>query len=89
MIKILKATYLHDYVLKLEFSDASYANYDFSYLLKKNTSLTNVLNEVEYFQSYFLELGALCWSNGLELSPNSLYQKAQEQDILYRDEEVA
>lgn len=89
MIKITKATYINDYIVKLEFSDNSFSNFDFSYLLTKNTELTNPLNDQKYFQTFFLELGALCWKNGLELSPSSLYQKAKDIGTLHKSEVAA
>ena len=89
MIKIIKATYLNDYKIKLEFSDHTYVDMDFSYLLSKDTSLTHPLKERDFFQSFFLELGALCWKNGLSLSPSSLYQKAKETEKLYKKKEAA
>lgn len=89
MIKITKATYINDYIVKLEFSDNSFSNFDFSYLLTKNTELTNPLNDQKYFQTFFLELGALCWKNGLELSPSSLYQKAKDIGTLQKSEVAA
>ncbi len=89
MIKIVNAQYLNDYVVKLEFSDNSFSNFDFSYLLEKNTELTNPLKDLDYFKSFFLELGAICWKNGLELSPESLYQKAKITNKLYPNQIVA
>ena len=85
MIKIIRATYIKDYTIKLEFSDNSSASFDFSYLLSKNTELTNQLKDQEYFSGFFLELGALCWKNGLELSPSSLYQKAKDLGKLHKN----
>ncbi len=89
MIKILKATYLKDYIIKLDFSDGQSAAMDFSYLLNKNTVLTNPLKNIDFFKSFFLDFGALCWKNGLELSPEALYIKAKEMGILYKDKMVA
>jgi hypothetical protein len=89
MIKIIKATYIEEYSIKLEFSDNTFSAFDFSYLLTKNTSLTNPLRDRDYFKEFFLELGALCWKNGLQLSPSSLYQKAKESGKLQKSEIAA
>jgi len=89
MIKIINTTYIKEHTIKLEFSNNSFTIYDFSYLLLKNSKLTSDLKNQEYFKSYFLELGAICWKNGLELSPDSLYQKAKELNNLSVSKSVA
>ena len=89
MIKIIKSTYLNDYTIRLEFSDDKYVHYDFSYIVNKEGTLVQPLRDKMYFKTFFLELGAICWKNGLELSPHSLYAKAREADILHDIEAVA
>jgi len=89
MIKIINTTYINKYIVKIDFSDGSYSNCDFSYLLSKNSQLTKALVDIEYFKSFFLELGAICWKNGLELSPQSIYKKAKEAGELFSDKSVA
>ena len=89
MIKIVNTTYIKEYIVRLEFSDGSYTDYDFSYLLSKNSVLTKPLRNKEYFKSFFLELGAICWKNGLELSPESLYEKARVAGKLLQGKGVA
>lgn len=82
MIKIIHANYLHDMTIRLSFSDGMVGDYDVSPLLARNTVLVQPLQQPDYFRDFFLELGALCWKNGLELSPGSLYQKLQNQGLL-------
>ena len=89
MIKIIKATYIAGYTIRLEFSDHYFSEVDFSYLLSKNTALTDPLKDKTYFKDFFLEMGALCWKNGLELSPSSLYYKAKESGRLHKGEVAA
>lgn len=84
MIKIIKAEYIEKRVLRLCFSDNSYGVYDLQPLIDRNTELTRPLNEDAYFKSFFLELGALCWRNGLELSAGSIHRKlAESQQLFY------
>lgn len=47
------------------------------------------LNDDHYFKQYFLELGALCWRNGLALSPGNIHQKLAEQNKLHYESRVA
>jgi hypothetical protein len=51
--------------------------------------LTLPLNDNSYFQQFFLEFGALCWRNGLELSPGSIHRKLQERQQLNFGTKVA
>ncbi len=75
MIKITQAKWIDSNQLELHFSDGSHGIMDFSSMIKRSTSLTLPLKEREYFKRYFIELGALCWPNGLEFSAASLHQK--------------
>ena len=78
MIKLVSASVLHDRVLRLTFSDGSEGDLDFASILVRDTVLTQRLAKSEYFATFFLELGALCWSNGLEFSARSLYEKLKK-----------
>jgi hypothetical protein len=75
MIKIIHATHVDAMVVELRFSDGSVGTYDFASLLAHDTVLTRALAEPDYFRSFFLELGALAWSNGLELSGGALHEE--------------
>ena len=89
MIKIVKADYIRDYQLHLTFSDGAQGDYDFSPLLAKETVLTQPLKATENFKAYFLELGALCWTNGLELNPSALYRELQSAGKLTHTQQAA
>ena len=75
MIKLTKAEWLVDNEIRLSFSDASYGVMDLSSVLAKKTPMTLPLESDQYFRCFFLELGALCWPNGLEFCPASLHEK--------------
>lgn len=77
MIKITRAVYRSDQEIKLHFSDGSFGVMDFSEILAQKTSLTLALDDTVFFQRFFIELGALCWPNGLEFSAGSLYKKLE------------
>ena len=68
MIKIIQAQYVQQRILRLYFSDNSFGDYDLQALIDRQTELVMALNDDVYFKQFFLELGALCWPNGLELS---------------------
>jgi hypothetical protein len=89
MIKIVKASYICDYQLRLTFSDGTQGNYNFASLLAKETVLTTPLKNPETFKAYFIELGALCWKNGLELSPAALHKELQAAGKLVSAQQAA
>ncbi len=89
MIKIIQANYLQKRVLRLCFSDNSYGDYDLQPLIDRKTELTLPLENEVYFKQFFLELGALGWRNGLELSPGNIHRKLAEQQLLRYEKKAA
>jgi hypothetical protein len=77
MIKLTRAEYLDGYRLRLLFSDASEGVFDAAEMLQQSGSLLVALRDLEFFRGAFIELGALCWKNGLELSPAALHDQLQ------------
>ncbi|WP_257296287.1 DUF2442 domain-containing protein [Endozoicomonas sp. YOMI1] len=84
MIKIVQAVYQAGVEIKLHFSDGSFGVMDFSEMLSHKTSLTRALDDASFFQRFFIELGALCWPNGLEFSAGSLYKRLEESGKLVK-----
>jgi hypothetical protein len=72
MIKIVATRYLGDFKLMLEFSDDAKGEFDGRALLARSGPLLEPLRDEAYFGRCFLDAGALCWPNGLELSPARL-----------------
>lgn len=89
LIKIVKAELLNPSRLRLTFSDGMQGDYDFAALLAHDTVLTRPLRSPEVFASFFLELGALCWRNGLELSPAALHHELRDAGKLAPSREAA
>ncbi len=73
MIKIISAKYVGDFRIALEFSDGLTGCYDGRQLLARSGSLLEPLRAEPFFRRFFLDCGALCWPNGLELSPARLH----------------
>jgi hypothetical protein len=76
MIEIIHSEYVKDYVLKLFFSDNKVAVFDFTEYTKRN-GLYSDLKEVDFFRNFEVdkELGTIVWSNGLDIAPDTLYNK--------------
>jgi hypothetical protein len=78
MIKLTRARHLRDFVVELEFSDATMGEYDFAPLAARDAPLAIALRDEAVFKAFFLELGALCWPHGLELSAASLHRRLEQ-----------
>ncbi|TRX01600.1 DUF2442 domain-containing protein [Candidatus Methylobacter oryzae] len=76
MIKILHATLITPYEIQLDFSDETRGIWNAETLLKERKgTLLEPLRDADYFQRFFIDAGALCWPNGLEFSPERLYEQ--------------
>jgi len=74
MIKIIAAHYQGDFHVALTFSDGKEGVFDGNSLLQRSGSLLEPLRDEAYFLRVFIDAGALCWPNGLELSPERLHE---------------
>ena len=77
MLKLLTARYMGDFQVRLEFSDGTCGDFDGRSLLQRTGSLLEPLRDAAYFQRCFIDAGALCWPNGLELSAVRLRQNTR------------
>lgn len=74
MIKVLNARLTAPFVLEIDFSDRTQGVFDASaYLASRSGPLLEKLRDPVYFQRFFIDAGALCWPNGLELSPAKIH----------------
>ena len=72
MIKIIEVRYLGDFQIGLQFSSGFEGVFDGHLLLQRQGPLLEPLRSEDYFRRFFVDAGALCWPNGLELSPTRL-----------------
>ena len=73
MIKVLNANLTGAFKLDLDFSDHTHGVFDANaYLANRSGPLLDKLREAAYFKRFFIDAGALCWPNGLEISPARL-----------------
>lgn len=81
MLKILEAKSIAPCQILLEFSDGSQCIWSAENLLATRTgTLLEPLRDINYFQRFFLDAGALCWANGLEFSPERIYEDSVPKD---------
>ena len=89
MIKITRAEYQRDKVIQLHFFDGSWGDYDLLCLTERKAELSAMLQDDAFFKQFYLEMGALCWHNGFELSSGNIHLKLQAQHKLHRKVKVA
>ena len=78
MIKVLSIQHISDFQIELTFSNDEQGVFDAaSYLSQKTGSLLVPLRDANYFKRCFVEAGAICWPNGLELSGERLFELCQ------------
>lgn len=74
MIKVLNARQIAPFMLEIDFSDHTQGVFDANaYLADRVGPLLEKLRDPAYFQRFFIDAGALCWPNGLELSPAKMH----------------
>ena len=73
MIKLIDARSLGGTLVELTFSDGAHGVWSGDLLLQRQGPLLEPLRDEEYFKRFFIEAGALCWPNGLELSAARLH----------------
>jgi len=78
MIKITRAQFREAFTIELCFSDDTSGDYDLSAIIARDTVLTHPLNDLGFFRSFYLELGALAWPNGLEFSASAIHKTLLE-----------
>lgn len=77
MINVIAAYYQKNFQVALVFSDGREGVFDGRTLLARTGSLLLALRDEQYFQRVFIDAGALCWPNRLELSPARLYESCR------------
>ena len=89
MIKLTAADYVQGNEIRLRFSDGSSGVLDFTHFVTAGTSMTEPLRDTKFFRRFFIELGALAWPNGFDLSAASLQKRLKEAGRLARNSEAA
>lgn len=75
MVKVLNARMADTFKLEIDFPDHTHGVFDAgAYLASRSGPLLDALREPTYFQRFFIDAGALCWPNGLEISPARLHE---------------
>ena len=73
-MRIKKAEYIDGHKIKLLFNDGITKVVDFEQFLSTTRKLLIPLLDLDYFKSFCLDEITICWPNGLDFSPDSLYE---------------
>ena len=73
----IKAKYIKDYKLEITFENGKKGIIDFKEYKNKGGVFSRFL-DIEYFKQFYIneEVGVLCWPEGLDIAPETLYNLA-------------
>ncbi len=74
MNDVTKIEYKDGYVYHIVFDDGSYGDVDFSEYLGRGP-VFEPLRDLEFFKKAKIEGGTICWPNGVDIAPETLYEK--------------
>ena len=72
ILKVISAYYVHNYVLRLSFSDGAVKFVDFWPLAQKG--ICTKLQNMDYFRHFTLDPFSVDWSNEIGFAPEYLYE---------------
>ena len=68
---VVQATYVADYTLDIRFNDGTRKMIDISQWFKG--PVFEPLRKKPYFKKFFVEAATVAWPNGVDISPEALY----------------
>ena len=77
MIKILQASSVAEFTLRIAFSDGAEGVFEGAQLLAREGPLLEPLRDPTYFARAFVDAGGLAWPNGLELSATRVREQCR------------
>lgn len=89
MIKLAYIEPKQGHEILLHFSDGASGTFDFTPFIEAGTGMTEPLRDPVFFKRCFIELGALAWPNGFDMSADSLHQRLRDDGKLRHDPKAA
>jgi hypothetical protein len=80
---LVEAKYIDGYAIELTFENGRKGCVDFSSYVSKGGVFAR-FTDLSYFKRFSVnkELGVLCWPDGLDIAPETLYHKATGEPLL-------
>lgn len=72
---VTEAEYDRDFRIRLTFNDGTQATVDFTQWL--NGAIFEPLRDPQAFERFFIDGGTVCWPNGADVAPETLYSEAK------------
>ena len=89
IVKVSRIKRLGAYRLKLWFTDGQAGEWDFAELAGERGPMVEPFKDPAFFDSVFLEMGALTWPNGFDWCPDALHEDMAAAGALAREASVA
>ena len=77
-MRVKKAEYVDDYMVRMLFSDGITKVVDFKPFLKDAKNLFLPLLDMEYFKGFSVDDTTICWPNEVDFCPDVLYEVGQD-----------
>ena len=76
LFDVTNATYIDEYKIRITFENGKEGIIDFQDYLKAG-GVFNSLKDINYFKKFYInkDIGTICWPDGLDIAPESLYEK--------------
>jgi hypothetical protein len=76
MERVIKAQLLEEYKIFVEFNDGTSGVIDFEEKLRNDhRQIVRELLDLNVFRTVKVDMGTLCWDNGLDFAPEYLYER--------------
>lgn len=78
---VVSAEYIKDFMVKVRFNDGTLKILDLKQYAERG-NIFEPLKDVEFFRHFYIDLNTLCWPNGADIAPETLYQMEDASGVL-------